>query len=58
MLGAFTTSFHQDLLGDKTLESQVQNHWTLSKDAVTAFSKGEIRLKKLEGANVLMPSLP
>ncbi|KAF7957508.1 hypothetical protein EAE96_003085 [Botrytis aclada] len=49
MLGAFTTSFHQALLKDKTLESQTRIHWTLSKDAAIAFSKGLIRLQKLKG---------
>ncbi|CZR55061.1 uncharacterized protein PAC_04947 [Phialocephala subalpina] len=49
MLGAFTTSFHQDLLKDQTLESQARNRWILSKDAAIAFSSGAIRLDKLEG---------
>ncbi|THV44440.1 hypothetical protein BGAL_0642g00030 [Botrytis galanthina] len=48
MLGAFTTSSHQALLKDKTLESQTQNYWTLSKDAAIAFSRGMIRLGKLK----------
>ncbi|KAJ8064451.1 hypothetical protein OCU04_006789 [Sclerotinia nivalis] len=49
MLGAFTTSSHQDLLKDKTLESQTRNHWTLSKDAAIPFSRGVIRLERLKG---------
>ncbi|TVY35290.1 hypothetical protein LSUB1_G004842, partial [Lachnellula subtilissima] len=48
MLGAFTTSFHQNLLKDQTLKNQTRNHWTLSKDAELAFSRGAIRLEKLE----------
>lgn len=57
MLGAFTTSFHQELLKDKSLENQIRNHWILSEDAAIPLSKGVIKLKKLEEANVLMSSL-
>lgn len=57
MLGAFTTSFHRDLLEDQTLENQTRNQWTLSKDAALAISSGVIRLEKLEGTEVQM-SLP
>ncbi|KAF8851619.1 kinase-like protein [Acephala macrosclerotiorum] len=49
MLGAFTTSFHQDLLKDQTLENQTRNRWTLSKGAAIAFSRGVFRFEKLEG---------
>ncbi|KAH7370216.1 hypothetical protein BKA65DRAFT_445076, partial [Rhexocercosporidium sp. MPI-PUGE-AT-0058] len=48
LLGAFTTPIHQDLLQDQTLENQTRNLWTLSKDAAIAFSRGAIRLEKLE----------
>lgn len=58
MLGAFTTSLHQDLLKDHTLEFQVRNRWTLSKDAAIAFSKGVIRLENLEGTEVQMSFHP
>ena len=54
MLGAFTTSFHRDLLKDQTPENQTRNRWTLSKDATLAFSRGVIRLEKLEGTEVQM----
>jgi hypothetical protein len=52
MLGAFTTSFHQELLKDQTLVNQTRNHWTLGKDAALAFSVGAIRLEKLKGTEV------
>ena len=58
MLGAFTTSFHRDLLKDQTLANQTRNHWTLSKDAALAFSTGLIRLEKLEGTKVQMSFPP
>ncbi|KAL5329524.1 hypothetical protein ACEPPN_003038 [Leptodophora sp. 'Broadleaf-Isolate-01'] len=49
MLGAFTSSFHRDLLEDQTLENQSRNRWTLSKGAAMFFSSGAIRLENLEG---------
>jgi hypothetical protein len=58
MLGAFTTSFHQDLLKDQIPENQTRNCWTLSNDAAIAFSRGAIRLEKLEGTEVQMSFPP
>lgn len=52
MLGAFTSSFHRDLLEDQTLENQSRNRWTLSKGAAMFFSSGAIRLENLEGTKV------
>jgi hypothetical protein len=52
MLGAFTTSAHRDLLKDQPPENQMRNSWTLSKEAAIAYSRGLIRLEKLEGTEV------
>lgn len=48
MLDAFIASSHRDLLKDKTLEDQIRNHWTLSKDAAIPFPRGMIRLERLK----------
>ncbi|KAL2066798.1 hypothetical protein VTL71DRAFT_1222 [Oculimacula yallundae] len=48
LLGAFTTPCYRGLLKIQTLENHTRNLWTLSQDAAIAFSRGAIRLERLE----------
>ncbi|KAI9727374.1 MAG: hypothetical protein M1834_008445 [Cirrosporium novae-zelandiae] len=52
MLGAFIAPSQRGLLlscTETNSANSVQNHWLLSKEAADAFSKAEIKLKRLDG---------
>ncbi|KAF4634077.1 hypothetical protein G7Y89_g4030 [Cudoniella acicularis] len=57
ILGAFTTPSQRDLLKEPNSKNLIRNHWTLSKEAAITFSKGEIRLKKLDTTDVCLSHL-